>query len=304
MLLAQAFATISFQDPDKRAYDLQLDHWGVHRKGNESFQDMRARLEANPGPVSRWLDSKHNGFYDNSIEGVHGLDQNEKATSEHIYYFSLSFHATMPFPTDWPPWSIQAIRSFPIPLVGFFRKVLYSIPILKHGVWAIDKVLEPLISRIELSILSSVISLRGLVRWATELVLNSFLHQIKYNVVLPPPGKYLPRQDIIPFMLPTCYAMGGLELTPAQKAILAPKSRRDLNDCDWFQNDGIVNTESMRGPNDDVVKGIRAFPPLEFIDADSVRGVYWHFGTNDAMDHADEIGVFVDKKTVGLISVI
>jgi len=53
----------------------------------------------------------------------------------------------------------------------------------------------------------------------------------------------------------------------------------------------------MRGPDDSVVRNISAFP-VSSINSDGVRGIYWHLGVNDRMDHADEIGVFIEENTV------
>ncbi|EXK77984.1 hypothetical protein FOQG_17330 [Fusarium oxysporum f. sp. raphani 54005] len=106
-LVAKFFAAASFYPPEKRAYDLQLDHWGIRRNAKETFQDMLVRMEEDNGPVWKWLDSNKNGFYDNSIEGVHDLSQKVINTSTNIYYFSLSFHATDPFPKAWPAWGFS-----------------------------------------------------------------------------------------------------------------------------------------------------------------------------------------------------
>ncbi|KEY74765.1 hypothetical protein S7711_06666 [Stachybotrys chartarum IBT 7711] len=209
-LVARLFATACFYAPEKRAYDLQLDHWGICRVAGEDFQDMLARMESVNGPVWKWLRSRKNGSYDNSIKGVHELSEDAINTSQHGYYFSLSFHATIPFPEDWPAW-----------------------------------------------------------------------------------GRYVPRKDVIPILLPSVYAMGGLELTQDQTTILQP------NIGDWFQNDGVVNTESMSGPHNSVVRSISDLPGLDF-SLPEKRGIYWHLGVNDKMDHADQIGVFIEQSTVRL----
>jgi hypothetical protein len=282
-LLASSFATISFQEPAERAYDLQLDHWGVCRKGGESFKEMRRRFEMDSGPVGRWLASNHNGFYDNSIEGVKALDIAADDTSSHVYYFSFSFHATMPFPTKWPKWTLNAVKEFPMPLVGSINKVVSYIPFVNLGSSAFEE--------LEWKILSSLVSIKALIGWSTASVARNILLTMDINAQLPPPGEFLPREDVFPPMMTTCYAMSGVDLTPAQRAILGD------NLGDWHQNDGIVNTESMRGPCEKVVKPISAFPFGKINDADA-RGVYWHMGTNDKMDHADEIGVFISDDTV------
>jgi hypothetical protein len=251
---------------------------------------MRQRLESNNGPVRKWLQSNHNGFYDNSIKGVNDLHRKAIPASKHVYYFSLSFHSTVPFPTNWPAWTTEAINSFPISLAIFIRQVLRTIPLLNIG-GIIEHIMDQLIDTVGWAIISSLSSISDLVRWATIAVANRLLREIDYNVTLPSPGKYLPRKDVFPLILPTVYAMGSQDLTPEQKRILGP------NLGDWNLNDGIVNTESMRSPDDSIEREISSFP-ISSIESDWVRGLYWHLGVNDRMDHADEIGVFIEENTV------
>jgi hypothetical protein len=288
--LARVFATLSFQSPKERTYDLQLDHWGICREGTQSFSAMRERLESDSGPVWKWLRSNCNGLYDNSIEGVNHLHLNTEVASPNIYYFTLSFHCTIPFPTTWPPWTLQAISTFPIGLTEIIRTVLNSIPGLS---FIMDRILEGLTQLSGWRILSSIVNIRDLVRWFTTEVGNRLLREMGYNVTLPLPGTYLPRKDVLPFLLPTVYAMGGQELSSTQKNILGP------NEGDWFRNDGVVNTESMRGPTDLLVRKIGAFPKARIGDA---RGLYWNFGVHDQMDHIDEVGVYVEETTVCYLS--
>ncbi|EWZ28364.1 hypothetical protein FOZG_17931 [Fusarium oxysporum Fo47] len=252
-LVARLFATASFYPPEKRAYDLQLDHWGIRRNSGETFQGMLARMESVNGSVSKWLNSSNNGLYDNSIEGVHNLSLKAINTSENIYYFSLSFHATDPFPEAWPEWGRDAIDSFP----------------------------------------TNIESFRSFVEWVTKAVITRVLQELGYDLALPNPGRYIPRKDVIPILLPSVYAMGSQELTQVQRDILGP------NLGDWYQNDGIVNTESMSGP-DNFVRGINSLPDLNF-SVDGKRGIYWHLGVNDQMDHADQIGVFIEQSTGNLM---
>lgn len=134
-LIGRLFATLSFNDPNDRFYDVQLDHWGIRREKNsagrrESFAEMRERLETwiyqgQPGPVRQWLDSDHNGIYDNTIAGVGQLNDSTIPTSDNVYYFSLSFSCVQQFPNNWPPWTLDAIRSFPLSIAEF----LASFPI-------------------------------------------------------------------------------------------------------------------------------------------------------------------------------
>jgi hypothetical protein len=290
-LFGRALATLTYDPPNQRFYDPQLDHWGIGNSGCETFQELRLRLEAENGPVWKWLASNNNAFHDNTIEGVNELHLTSIPTSTKIYYFSLSFHATTPFRHDWPQWTLDALRTFPVPLVKFIREVLYSIPLVNFGTWVVDRILSQLVESVGWPIVSRLVSFREVVGWATTQVGNRLLHQVGYNIILPGPGKYLPLKDVFPPWLGSVYAMGGLDLSSAQKEILDP----DLGD--WYLNDGIVNTESMKGPKGATINDIKWFP-VNDLGNDAARGVYWHFGVNGRMDHADEIGVFIEEATV------
>ncbi|KAL4767033.1 hypothetical protein BDW60DRAFT_220859 [Aspergillus nidulans var. acristatus] len=279
-LLARLFATFSFNNPAQRSYDLQLDHWGICRQGNETFQEMRQRLESIPGPVSKWYNSQNNAFYDNSIKGVNMLHMKASPLSEDTYYFSLAFHSTVPFPSTWPPWTVEAAEG-----------VLHSIPVVNIGAWVVDRILDAIGHIVGWAIILPLLNVRDVVRWVTRDVLNRLLRDTNYQVQLPLPGKYLPRKDVIPLMVPTVYAMGGQDLMSEQIDTLGP----DLGD--WYLNNGIVNTNSMRGPDDSIVRDIAAFP-ISDVNSYGARGLYWHFGTNSVMDHADEIGIFIKENTV------
>ncbi|KAH7148167.1 lipase [Dactylonectria macrodidyma] len=287
-LVARLFATASFYPPKQRAYDLQLDHWGIRRNAGETFQDMLVRMESDNGPVWKWLNSDNNGLYDNSIEGVHDLSLKAINASENIYYFSLSFHATDPFPETWPAWGRDAIDSFPTSIESFVRGVVGNIPILR---WLTDIIINAFTS-LGWRFIITVTSFRSFVEWVTEAVIARVLQELGYDLVLPNPGSYIPRKDVIPILLPSVYAMGSQELTPVQRNILGP------NLGDWYQNDGVVNTESMSGP-DNFVRGISSLPDLDFSIAGK-QGIYWHLGVNYQMDHADQIGVFIEQSTVRL----
>ncbi|KAL6698508.1 hypothetical protein J3F84DRAFT_406708 [Trichoderma pleuroticola] len=262
----------SFDPPEKRAFDLQLDHWGICRNTGETFQGILERLESPDGPVWKWLYSNDNGFYDNSIKGVHELSQKTINTSPNIFYFSLSFHATKPFPTDWPDWGKVALNEFPfktgipIPFLGQLTNMVVN------GLW---------------KFLPAIVDFPAFVQWITKSVITRVLRIQGCTVVLPSPGEYIPREDVIPIMMPTVYAMGGQQLTQAQREILDPGFE------DWLQNDGIVNTASMPGPRGSV-RNVGSLPDVDF-SIPGKQDVYWHLGVNDTMDHADEIGIFIER---------
>ncbi|KAI3584138.1 hypothetical protein IWW34DRAFT_842975 [Fusarium oxysporum f. sp. albedinis] len=288
-LVARLFATISFNSPEKRAYDLQLDHWGIRRNSGETFQDMLIRIESDNGPVWKWLNSDNNGLHDNSIEGVHNPPLNIIKTSEHIYYFSLSFHATDPFPEVWPAWGRDAAGSFPTKIEDFVRLAIGRIPILEGLVDLIIKAFESL----GWTFIIASTSFRSFVEWVTQAVITRVIKELGYNLVLPNPGSYIPRKDVIPILLPSVYAMGSQGLTDTQRNILGP------NLGDWYQNDGVVNTESMMGP-EGYVKKISELTDFDFSAAET-RGFYWHLGVNDQMDHLDQIGVYIEQGTGDLM---
>ena len=129
--------------------------------------------------------------------------------------------------------------------------------------------------------------------WGTTEVAQRLIRGFGYDLILPAPGEYLPRQDVIPLMLPTVYAMGGQKLSGAEIKILGPDRG------DWYLSDGIVNTASMNGPLGTDVSPISGFLQKTL---DERRGCYWHFGVTDKMDHADEIGVWVEETTVSVFS--
>lgn len=297
MLLGRLFATLAYKTLALQVYDLQLDHWGIGRYKDESFQEMRARLEKPDGPVRKWALSEHNAFYDNSIKGVERLRLATAGPLPTVYYFTLSFHVTVPFPTEYPGWAPEAATKFPFSLLRFKEEFLRHFPfggaidwILEKGVWLIFK---------------TCVDVGALSLWVVKEVAEKLLAGFGYDLILPAPGKYLPRSDVIPLMLPTVYAMGGQELSPAEKEILrglnlTAAEKATLRDSDdWYLNDGIVNTASMDGP-----LGVEVHKIARFLDehlgteGSDTRGRYWHFGVNDKMDHADEIGVWIEGNTV------
>ncbi|KAM6525877.1 hypothetical protein FALCPG4_011409 [Fusarium falciforme] len=87
--------------------------------------------------------------------------------------------------------------------------------------------------------------------------------------------------------------MGSQKITDKQRHILGP------NLGDWYRNDGVINTESMMGP-EGYVKYISELQYFDF-SAAGTRGFYWHLGVNDQMDHADQIGVFIEQGTADLM---
>jgi hypothetical protein len=297
---------------------------------------MRKRLEsliyqAQPGPVRRWLESNHNGLYDNTIVGVNNLNNSTIPTSGDVYYFSLSFSCVEPSPNDWPPWTLDALRSFPlttarflnsIPIISniaqFVQGALNSIPFIGPIIPNIPELSGQLADGIARLIIDAGVSIGGwytvstltrfreVMSWATDNVVNHFLEYIGYRIRIPGPPDYLPIPTVFPPMLPAAYAIGCYNLTESQTKILGDDTH------DWKANDGIVNTASMKGPlnrngdqhnnrTKDLIADARQFPHgLE--EVETARGKYWHFGVTTGLDHADEIGIFIQEDAVSILS--
>ncbi|PYH63700.1 esterase/lipase family protein [Aspergillus vadensis CBS 113365] len=302
-LIGRLFAILSFNDPENRFYDLQLDHWGINRLttavGRESFPEMRARLEspANNAPVYRWLHQNHNGLYDNTIAGVRDLNNSTIPTLNNIYYFSLSFSCVKPFPKGWPKWTLNSLKYYPLRI----REVTKPIPIVN----GIARLTDNAVTLAAWSAESIATPFREVMCWATNYIINPFIEEAGYKVTVPGPPDYQPVPSVFPPMLPTAYAMGCYNLTECQVNILGDDTH------DWKINDGVVNTASMKGPlnrDDDqrdnsdteLIADASQFPHrLEEIRA--ARGKYWHCGTTTGMDHADQIGIFIEESTVRLL---
>lgn len=216
----------------------------------ETFQEMRARLEspiyqAQSGPVRRWLDSNHNGLYDNTIAGVKNLNNSTIPTSGDVYYFSLSFSCVEPFPNDWPPWTLDALKSFPLTMERFFNSIpmisnvaqfvqgiLNSIPFIgpvipnipqfssQLAAGAVGVIIGALIDIGGWHIVSTLTPFRDVVSWATNYVVNPFLEYTGYTIRFPGPPDCLPVPSVFPPMLPTAYAVGCYNLTESQTNIV------------------------------------------------------------------------------------
>jgi hypothetical protein len=219
----------------------------------------------------------HNGFYDNGIPGVNALNEFAPAPAPNTFYFTMSFDASEDFPNV--RLSVADFATFPSPLN------LLNIP----------GTLAAISLNVFISYVPGAPTLVNLAKWAVQ-VANTHLGALGYFNRIPQPGPKVPRADMLPIMLPTAYAMGGFEL-PAQSARLIP----GISSAEFQPNDGIVNTVSMRGPNDAQVSNEADFP-IQSLGSHSLataaKGTYWHLGINKTMDHGDEIGVFTVGETV------
>ncbi|KAH6711933.1 hypothetical protein BKA61DRAFT_611841 [Leptodontidium sp. MPI-SDFR-AT-0119] len=282
-LITQFIVSVSFRRP--RFYDLQLDNWGFYRLPNESFRSMCARLRP---LVQVWWEGPqnpvfppHNGFYDNSIPGVNALNEFAPAPAPNTFYFTMSFDATEDFPNV--RLSSADFATFPV-----------TLPLSLLNSHNISGTVTSIGLNVFLSWVPGAPTLVNLAKWAVR-VANTHLGALGYFNKIPQPGPKVPRADMLPIMLPTAYGMGGYEL-PAQFAQLIP----GVSSAELQSNDGIVNTVSMRGPNDAQVSNVANFPvrSLERHTSDTTaKATYWHLGINKTMDHGDEIGVFTVGET-------
>jgi hypothetical protein len=97
-IIYQAIATASYKARRDRIYNPQLDHWGIAPLPNENFRTMLLRLTAPGGLLQQWFEKNYNAFYDNSIAGVAALNTIIGRPSGNVYYFTLSFGATIRTP--------------------------------------------------------------------------------------------------------------------------------------------------------------------------------------------------------------
>lgn len=273
--MTRLIVSTSFRNPGFRFYDLQLDHWGFYRLTGESFLNMYTRI----APLVRhWWNSNHHGFYDNSIDGITQLDNFARGPSPHTYYFTMSFNATVPFPRR--TLSSRDVNSFfelfplneianPFGIFGgpvaflhlFFSRILRIFP-----------------------------PLADIARWFTG-VANRHLGDMGYFSQIPQPGPQVPRPDMLPVIAITGYAMGGYELSQNDLTVVTP-----ITSMEYQENDGIVNTLSMSGPRNVQIHQTNGF--RNALNANTAKERYWHFGKNQTIDHADQIGVFTDTSTV------
>jgi hypothetical protein len=236
---------------------------------------MYTRLQA---IVPTWWQLNYHGFYDNSIPGIARLNNFAGPPAPQIYYFTMSFCATDPFPQT--TLTAQQINSF---IALFPLRRIYN-PL---GVWG--RVLAPPFSFA--SRFPAFPRLQSFVAWFTN-VANAHLQQMNYFSQIPQPGSQVPRPDMLPLLSLFAYAMGGYNIQLGALPGITP--------TDYQLNDGIVNTRSMDGPIGGPIQN-GAFPATAVTNAPVVggeRGKYWHLGQNVTMDHADQIGVFTDTNTV------
>ncbi|EWY97322.1 hypothetical protein FOYG_02182 [Fusarium oxysporum NRRL 32931] len=267
--LIDFITSCSYEPRQDRIYDLHLDHWGFFRNPGETYSQMRARIALD---ITAWWTGLHNGLYDNSIPGVSNLNAFAPTPSPNIYYFTMSFCATRPFPKD--TLTTQDINGF---LALFPLNQVWN-PL---GVWGrVAAPFQPLGTR-----LGVLPSLYAALTWITE-VANRHLQIMQYFSQIPRPGSQIPRQDMLPLIMYPAYAMGGRGTTLPGITLQ-----------EFQQNDGIVNTRSMDGPSTGPVNHGSFTARLAAASPANLKGIYWNLGDNATIDHADQIGVFTDPDT-------
>lgn len=265
-----------------RFYDLQLDHWGFSRRKLESFRTMHDRLRE---PIQKWWYSDHNGFKDNGIEGVKKLNHLAGQPSEDTYYFTMSFDATRAFPKV--NISADDIKTFPLhPGLSLGGS---TIP----GLWDIGAHAVSGFLGVVHSVFNAIPGNPDDVDFAKWIVrvLNNHAEALGYFSRIPSPGDRIPRSDMLPILSIFSYAMSGMDVSSA------PFPSTELND-------GVVNTRSMRGPKEEQIKEIAEFQEFTKGNIKKAKKWYWHLGTNQTMDHADQIGVFTDDRTVSILTIV
>ncbi|KAK8133406.1 hypothetical protein PG984_005418 [Apiospora sp. TS-2023a] len=270
--LVDFITSCSFESRQHRIYDLHLDHWGFARLPAETYQAMRARIARTI--VNDWWTNRCNGLYDNSIRGVQDLDTFAPQPSPDIYYFTMSFCATVPFPER--TLTAEDVNEFfdLLPLHEAFNAFGISGLIATNML----QLFHP--------------PTRATLAWITR-VARRHLQSEGYFSQIPLPGSQVPRPDVLPLIQFSAYAMGGGMDVPAG----APPT---ITSDGFAPNDGVVNTASMEGPvagpidNGDFAAALAAHR----------RGRYWHLGSNSTIDHADQIGVFTDPVTFDEVRVM
>lgn len=238
---------------------------------------MRAQIAP---AVTTWWTGRHNGLYDNSVRGTRDLDSFAPRPSPDIYYFTMSFCATRPFPKQ--TLTAQDINGFLALLLG--NQVWNPL-----GLWGyLAAPFQPLGTSLRV-----LPSFHSALTWITD-VANRHLQQMGYFSQISGPGSQIPRPDMLPLIMYPAYAMG-------RRSIPAGITLPGITSEEFQPNDGIVNTKSMNGPTTGPVSNASFAAQLAATNARRVKGVYWDLGTNATIDHADQIGVFTDPTTVRLL---
>lgn len=274
-LLREFLSATSYMPPASRVYDLQLDHWGIHKDGNEDFPTMLKRMEAPNGPYTLWRKANLNGFFDNSIEGSAALNIRISEPSPIVFYFTMSFSCSS---------KINTFKIMTKDIQTLFPAVLPPlkyIPLFNFFTYPLSWVIARIGNRMG--------TFSSLLNWGVQRI-NARIPKESIIPALWVAGSQLPRWDILPLFAPTAYAMGGYTLTTKQSRLLGALGRSSK---EWQTSDGVVNTISQQGPwgkkNVIVEMSVPQVP---------LKGVFNHLGTHDGIDHADVLGINVNPTMV------
>lgn len=251
--------------------DIQLQHWGfTPLNEGETFIEMHERLRKR---ILEWWTSENNAIKDNGIEGVDRLNRDfNPQPSDSTYYFTFSFDATRPFPREYL--SPDDLKKVPVnPLVSTLG--LFPGP-FNIAASALSYALS--LGREVSSFVPGNPSDVDYARWLVD-VANNHLSCLGYDIRIPAPGGRIPRTDMLPILSIFSLGMSGV------KTRFGPSE----------ENDGVVDTISMRGPEGSDIRSVDAFNTSKL---ESNCGVYWDMGTTYGIDHEDEVGVFTDTAVV------
>jgi hypothetical protein len=219
--------------------------------------------------IQNWWTSNDNAVKDNGISGIARLNKGfDPRVSPDTYYFTVSFDATRPFPRgklsgqnlqNFPTYPRIPSWVFPGPFNFFANRIAGGINIAHNFVRATPGYPGDV----------------AYVNWFVDFF-NNCLGLLGYQIRLPTLGGRIPRADMLPALSIFSVGMSG---------------RIELSE----QNDGVVDTSSMRTPENQPVQGIQAF---NLAAVPKNKGVYWDLGLTEGIDHADEVGVFTDPDMV------
>ncbi|KAF8444349.1 Alpha/Beta hydrolase protein [Kalaharituber pfeilii] len=290
LLVDRMICAASYQHPVSRIFDFCLDHRGIGppTAPTVDLQDYVTTMCGENGALTRWRRSSYNGFLDNSIVGVvGGVNQAIREPSKDVYYFTLSFAATIGLP---------GIEMEARDLWG--EGVSDNLEAFLAGVPGLGAVLGGWVGKLGLNALSFVVTLlretfgrtlQDVAIWAVT----------RINARLPPgipkvptPGSTVPRFDMFPGFLIVSYGMGAYKLTPKERE-LVKAAGGPTDDKEWREHDGVVPTCSMAGPWGKGNVVVRVNDVLG-----GRPGVWVDLGKCDWMDHADCIGSCFNPATV------
>lgn len=226
--------------------------------------------------ISNWWNSDNNAVKDNGIDGIDRLNGDfSPQASKATYYFTMSFDATRPLPREYL--SGKDLKNVPVHPLLSLGGLLYPGP---FNIAANTTSFLAGLGRDIASLTPGTPSDVAYARWAVD-VINNHLRDLGYQIRAPSPGGRIPRNDMLPALSIFSAGMSGLSKSSGLSE----------------ENDGVVDTSSMRGPANGAILDSGIFK-VATITAN--RGVYWDLGVTEGIDHADQVGVFTVPTTVSI----